>query len=163
MSFSGSERYGVGVDEALAALLDEATTVGRYESVGDTDIELVASGDDADDRTITTRRTVAVDLPGFAAKVLQPTNTMTQTDRWGPADYAGNRHGTFEVSVDGAPVSTSGSMSLTADDDGCVHRIEGKISVSIPIVGRRIAKWSEGTAKSSLLAEFAYNKSVLED
>lgn len=163
MSFTSSRHYDADVEEVFALFCDPDVVVRRYQAQGDRDIEVVRCEADGDGWVIETRRTVEVDLPGFAAKALKPTNAMTQIDRWAAADGDGTRRGTYEVSVASAPVSTRGSMSLAPDGDGCRHRVEGEIKVKIPVLGGRIAKWSEGTARDTLEAELDFHEGLFDE
>jgi hypothetical protein len=161
MGFSGSRTYEADIAETFAFLCDADNATARYESAGDREIEVVRAQADGEGFVLECRRVVEVDLPGFAKKVLKPTNTVTQIDTWGQPESDGSRSGTYEVSIDGAPVSTTGSMTLEPDGDRCVHQISGEITVKIPIVGGRIAKWAEGTARDSLDHELDFNAGQL--
>jgi HSP20 family molecular chaperone IbpA len=161
MDFSGSETYEADSATVFAMFCDDDATRARYESAGHRDAEIVEHRQEGDDLLIRSRRVVTVDLPGFAKKVLSPTNTMLQTDRWGP-ETAGVREGTFDVDVEGAPVKISGTMRLEAtDDDRCRHSVHGTVEVKIPLLGGRIAKWAGKDAGDELAAEFAFNKARL--
>ncbi len=161
MTFDGDRRYPAEPAAVFDLFCQPDVITARYASQGDRDIEILSCGPDGDDFVIETRRTVEINLPGFAKKVLAPTNTMLQTDRWGPADRDGSRAGTFAVEVRGAPVSTSGSMSIAPDGDGTRHQVSGTIEVKVALVGGRIAKWSEGTARDTLAAEFDFHQARL--
>ncbi|MDH3705322.1 MAG: DUF2505 domain-containing protein [Acidimicrobiia bacterium] len=161
MTFASDRRYDAEPAIAFALFCDPEVVVARYEAMGDRDIEVQRCETDGDGFVIETRRVVEIDLPGFAKKVLSPTNTMVQVDRWNGPDADGARTGTWEVSVDGAPVATRGSMRLTPDGNGSRHHIEGTIEVKVPIVGGRIAKWSEGTAADKLEAELDFHEQRL--
>ena len=73
---------------------------------------------DGDGFVIRTSRTVDVDVPGFARKVLKPTNTMVQTDTWSARDLDGARDGDFDIDVKGAPVHVPGQMRIEPTADG---------------------------------------------
>ena len=89
MPFSGDETYDAAVDDVIALFTDPAVIRDRYEAAGDRDIEILECGPQGDGFVIRTSRTVDVDIPGFAKKVLKPTNTMIQTDTWGARDLDG--------------------------------------------------------------------------
>ncbi|MEL7207947.1 MAG: DUF2505 family protein, partial [Actinomycetota bacterium] len=82
MGFEGSHDHPASVETVFAALTDVDTIIDRYASAGDTDVEIHENGPDGDGWVTRSTRKVTVDLPGFAKKVLQPTNTMVQVDRW---------------------------------------------------------------------------------
>lgn len=86
---------------------------------------------------IVTRRTVDVEVPGFAARFLPSTNTVLQTDEWG-GEHDGVREGVWRVEARGVPVEMSGTMRLAPTPTGCVEEIRGRIKASVPLVGGRL-------------------------
>lgn len=162
MGFSGDEVYDASVDAVLAMFVDPDTVRARYEAAGDRDIEVVECGPDGDGFVIRTTRTVDVDLPGFAKRVLKPTNSMVQVDRWGPAEPDGARDGDFAIEVNGAPVKVGGTMRLEPTSDGrCRHTLDGKVDVKVPLIGGKIAGWAEGPSQHRADEEFEFNRSRL--
>ena len=90
--------------------------------------------------TLVTRRVVPLEVPGFAKKVLSPSQTVTQTDHWDAPDEAGVRTGTVQVEAKGAPVKVSGTLRLSPDGpDACRNLAEVEIECKVPLVGGRIA------------------------
>jgi len=76
MEVKGTHTYAASVDAVLAMLRDRDATVAKYEGMGHRDVEIVACDETDDGLHIESTRVVDVDLPGFAKKVLKPTNTM---------------------------------------------------------------------------------------
>jgi hypothetical protein len=163
MSFSGEMHYPVPVETVAACFADPAVVRARYDAAGDRDLEVLECGADGEDLVVHTRRTVDVEgLPGFATKVLRPTNTMEQVDCWDAPDADGARAGTFTIDVKGAPVKIRGTMRLEPTADGGTrHTVHGEFSVSVPLVGGRIAAWAEGPAQQRLDGEFAFHAARL--
>ena len=162
MSFSGDEIYAASVEAVITLFVDPDTVRARYEAAGDRDIEVLECGPDGDGFVIRTSRTVDVDLPGFASRVLKPTNSMVQVDRWGPAGPDGARDGDFAIEVKGAPVKVGGTMRLEPTADGsCRHTVTGKVDVKVPLVGGKIAGWAEGPSQQRADDEFTFNRSRL--
>jgi hypothetical protein len=164
MAFSGDQTYPVAVEAVAALFVDPDVVRARYEAAGDRDLEILDCGADGDELVIHTRRTVDVEgLPGFATKVLKPTNTMEQVDAWDAPDAGGARNGTFTITVKGAPIKVSGTMRLEPTADGGTrHTVEGKFDVKVPLIGGKIASWAEGPAQQRLDAEFAFHRARLE-
>jgi hypothetical protein len=162
VTFSGDEVYPAPIDSVVALLTDAEVVRARYEAAGDRDIVVLECGPDGDGFVIRTSRTVDFELPGFARRVLKPTNTMVQVDRWGPAGSDGARDGEFAIEVKGAPVEAGGTMRLEPVGDGaCRHVVRGGIDVKVPLVGGRIAGWAEGPSQQRADDEFAFNRSRL--
>jgi len=163
VGFSGDQTYEAPVETVLACFADPDVVRARYEAAGDRDIEVIECGPEGDGYVIRTSRTVDVDMPSFVSRVLKPTNTMIQVDRWGPADARGGHDGTFSIEVKGAPVRIGGTMRIEpTESGGCRHRVDGRLDVKIPLVGGRIAGWAEGPSRQRLDAEYDFHRARLE-
>src|SRR3954470_7997126 len=103
MEFSGETTYDAPLDAVFAVETDPDEYQTRFEEVGDKDIEMLECRPDGDGFLVRNRRVISVDLPGFARKVLKPTNTIEHTVRFLP-EVHGKREGTFTIEVQGAPV-----------------------------------------------------------
>ena len=163
MAFSGDQTYPAPVETVIALFADPEIVRARYEAAGDRDLEILECGPGGGGFVIHTRRTVDVEgLPGFATKVIKPTNTMEQIDRWDEPDTDGSRNGTFTIEVKGAPVKVSGHMSLEPTADGGTrHTINGKFDVKVPLIGGKIASWAEGPGQTRLDAEYDFHRARL--
>ena len=161
MEIQDSRVYPVPVDAVVTMLRDRSATIEKYESMGHRDVELLEFEADEDVLRIKSSRVVDVDLPGFAKKVLKPTNTMVQTDQW-RREGDGTWGGTFDVEVKGAPIRITGSMRLVPADGGCRHEVTIDFQVKVPIVGGKIADWAaKNDGRRTLAAEFAFNEQRL--
>ncbi len=164
MEFSASETYEADVATAFALFQDAEATVARAESLGHKDAGVLANEASPDGGwVIRSKRTVPLELPGFAKKVLKPNNLTTQTDTWGP-EVDGRREGTFVIEVQGAPMRVSGTMRLDPTDDGrATQSVKGDVEVKVPLIGGKIAAWAVGDAQKALEGELAFNKRWIED
>lgn len=156
MELTDTHRYGAPVDAVVDMFAQPDAVRARYEGMGHRDVEVLECERGDGTLRVRTRRVVDVDLPGFARKVLSPTNTMVQTDEWRAAGD-GSWDGTFTVDVQGAPVQLRGSMRLVpAGDDACENTVTIRMDVKVPLVGGKIADWvGKNDARTTLLAEFA--------
>lgn len=111
-------------------------------------------------RLVITRR-VTVDLPGFAAKFMQPTNTVVQTEDWATAAADGRRVCTYQVDVQGVPSSIAGTVALTPEGVQTRQDIVAEVKVSIPLVGGRLEKFAADSGKSVLAEEAAFTNKEL--
>lgn len=163
MDLHDSHTYDAPIDAVLAMLRDPDATKAKYEGMGHRDVEILGCDDVDGVLQIESTRVVDVDLPGFAKKVLKPTNTMRQKDEWRETGDGG-WDGTFDVEVAGAPVALSGRMSLTPEGDRCTHDVTITMNVKVPIVGGRIADWAgKNDVRQTLDAEFAFGDSWLAE
>ena len=157
MGFRASEIYPADVETAFALLCDPEMIVARFEHAGDTDVEIQRCEPDGDGFVIESTRTVTIDVPGFARKVLSPSNQMTQVERWeAPADD-GSRQGSMTVDVAGVPSRTSADYELLpTDDGGTEHTVQGEMELKIPLIGKKLGNFLSGTITDTAAADLAF-------
>ena len=162
MPFSGDQTYDAAIDDVFSLFADPDVVRARYEAAGDRDIEILECGPQGDGFVIRTSRTVDVDLPGFARKVLKPTNTMIQVDTWSARDLDGARDGDFAIEEKGAPVKVAGEMRIEPTAGGGTrHTVDGKLDVKVPLIGGKVASWAEGPSQQRLDGEYAFHRTRL--
>lgn len=149
--------YDADVDTVFAALTDPAWMTGKYEALGAKDIQVVSHDDRGGAPRIVTKRTVAVDVPGFAKRVLSPNTTLVQTEEW-DAPSGGARTCSIDIDAQGVPSRTSARLSLTPDGTGCLQQLEIEVKVSIPLLGGRLEKFAAESARTSANEEAAYTR-----
>lgn len=153
MAVTKSHTYDAPLDTIIDMFSDPDAITARYSGMGHREIEIRECERTADSLRIVCARVVDAELPGFAKKVLSPTNTMVQTDEW-HVDGDGWT-GKFRVEVMGAPVEMSGSMDLKPDGDSTVHTVTIDMKVKVPLVGGKIADWvGKNEVPKTLQAEF---------
>jgi len=154
MERSDTHTYDAPVDAVIAMFADPEAVTARYESMGHRDIVVLECERTDGALTVRTSRVVDVDLPGFARKVLKPTNTMVQSDEW-TATADGGWDGTFTVEVAGAPVHLGGTMRLSPAGSTTTMALTIRMDVKVPLVGGRIADWAgKNDVRSTMDAEF---------
>lgn len=163
MNVTDEHTYAATVEQVLDMFSDPDAVTARYESMGHRDIEVLECKRLKKSLRVRTSRVVDVDLPGFAKRVLSPTNTMVQTDEWAPSG-GGAWHGEFSVEVQGAPVHLSGTMDLSPDGEESRMVLSITMDVKVPLVGRKVADWAgKNDVPETMAAEFAAGDAWLAD
>lgn len=125
--------------------------------LGGKDAELLEEsvGTDGAVKVVTRQRT-AVELPGFAKKLIPANTIVTQTYEWGPAGDGGTRQGVWSADVKGAPVAMGGPTELQAAGSGSVHSFHGEVKASVPLVGGKLESFALDNLRRELTrtAEF---------
>ena len=162
MRMQVTHHFDASVETVYALMSDPDFCVRKYTDAGATDIQV-----DSDQReagpTLVSKRKLTVDLPGFAKKVMQPTNTVLQTDEWAPADDSGRRVRRYKVEVQGVPSRIDGTVTLTADGTGTRQDVEAEVKVSIPLLGGKLEKFAVDNGVKALEAETAFTSRELGD
>lgn len=162
MGFSGTETYAADVETVFAVLCDASAVTARFADAGATEIEVVRCEPDGEGFVVETTRTVTIDLPGFARRVLSPTNNMTQLEQWAAPDDDGVRRGEFTIEVAGVPVRTRGRHELRAAPGGTRHSIDGEMEVKVPLIGKKLGAFLSGTAADAVAGDLAFNKAQFD-
>jgi hypothetical protein len=153
--------YAADVETVYALISDPTYIERKYVDLGGRDVAVDRSEGDDGGCEVVTKRTVAVDLPGFAKKVLTPSQTTIQTEVWSAAAADGSRRCTYDVDVQGAPGSISGAHTLTATAAGSHHLIDIDIKVSVPLIGGRLEKLAAETGRGDIDRQFAHTDTEL--
>jgi hypothetical protein len=146
--------FDAPIADVWAMFCDPASHVSKFEHMGHTDIAVVEESPSADGLKMVVSRTVTVDLPGFAKKVLKPTNTVVSTDEWkdrGDGTYGG----TFSADTKGAPIKVKGTTLIEPHGDARTHYVVStSIEVKVPLIGGKLSDFSKGIVNKQMDDEF---------
>jgi hypothetical protein len=155
-----THRFDADVETVFALMSDPGFCMRKYADAGAADIQ-VDSDRREDGPTLVSRRKVTIDLPGFAKRVMQPTNTVVQTDEWSPADDTGRRVCRYKVEVQGVPSRIDGTVTLSADGGGTRQDVEADVKVSIPLLGGKLEKFAVDNGLKALEQEATFTSGGL--
>lgn len=162
MKMQVEHHYDAELEAVFTLISDAGFQERKYTTLGATNVSVEKNETDEGGCAVITTRTVVVDLPGFAKKFLQPTQTATQNEVWSAAQADGSRVCTYGVESKGVPGRISGRHTLRpASGGGTDHSIEIEIKMSIPLVGGKIENFAGDTARVDLAAQFAYTDKEL--
>ncbi|HYN30264.1 MAG TPA: DUF2505 domain-containing protein [Dermatophilaceae bacterium] len=162
MKVNMREEFDATPDEVFAILADPvfqdakatATSTGNYTARVDGTGDLV---------TIHTERhlptaTMPDHLRGFVGEHL----SIVETQRWGPAEPDGSRHGVIDSHVKGMPVTLRGTVSLEpTPSGGSVEAMDAEIRASIPFLGGRVERAAAQPIETAARHEFRLVKEFL--
>jgi uncharacterized protein YndB with AHSA1/START domain len=157
---SSSHTYAASPEDVFAMMTDPEVLTAKYESLGHHDIQITEHAVDAGGAvTVASRRSVPMDVPGFARKFLNPMNTVEQRDEWDAPAADGSRTGTWHVKAAGVPVDVGGTLHLSPGKKRrtTVVEVSGEVRSSVPIVGGKLAGFVGGDVQRTLGAEEEFN------
>ena len=155
-----THHFGADVETVFRLMSDPDFMTRKYEAIGAADVAIDAEGRGGSLHR-TTKRKVTVDLPGFAKKVMQPTNTVIQDDDWAEATADGRRVCTYSVEVQGVPSRIDGTVTLSPDGDGTRQDVVAEVKVSIPLLGGRLEKFAVESGVKTLQDEADFTAAAL--
>jgi len=146
--------FDAPIAKVWAMFHDPASHAAKFEAMGHRDLTVIEEDLTDDALRIVISRSVDTDLPGFAKKVLKPTNTVISTDHW--RDFGdGTYGGTFSADTKGAPIKVSGTTRITAAGPTRTHYVvTTTIDVKVPLIGGKIADFSKGIINGQMDDEF---------
>ncbi|MEZ5274273.1 MAG: DUF2505 domain-containing protein [Ilumatobacteraceae bacterium] len=153
--------YAAPPDVVFEAMTDPAVLAEKYAALGHRNIEIIEHSVSRTGVAVHSRREVPMEVPGFARRLLSPTNTVEQHDRWGAAAADGTRTGTWEVAARGVPVKVGGTLHLAPAPGGTVVEIHGDVSSSVPLIGGKLASFIGHDVERTMHAEEAFNDEYL--
>jgi Protein of unknown function (DUF2505) len=152
--------YDADVETVYALLTDTDFMNRKYAAVGGKDIAIDRTDKDGGCELVT-RRTMTVDLPGFAKKVMQPSNTAVQTETWASVQSDGSRICNYTVAIQGLPSKVTGTLVLSAEADGTKQMIDAEVKVSIPLLGGRLERFGVETGTADLDKQVEFTQQEL--
>ena len=123
--------------EVIAALVSDELAQARAERTGVGPARHTVS---ADGKTATTVITVTEDkIPASAQRFINTPHDFSVTQTWGVTDDDHAR-ATFDIDLGGLPGTVRVTQELVHESGQTQSVYDGDISVSIPLIGRRIEK-----------------------
>jgi len=140
---SREHTFDAPIDKVWAMFRDPDSHVAKFAAMGHRDIEIVDQSSTPEQFRIELKRLVDLELPGFAKKVLKPTNTVTTIDTWN--DHGdGTYGGTFELHAVGTPMESTGTTHIEPDGDKTRYTVTITLKVKVPLVGGKIESYAKG-------------------
>jgi hypothetical protein len=130
-------RYDADVEALYPLLTGKDAIVDRFTGQGARDVKVLEHEDSGDTLRLVASYVLAIDVPGFAKRVLSPDSHITHTETW-KRSADGSRAADFRVDVKGVPSSLTGTSSLVPDGKGARSITEAEIKVSVPLIGGKL-------------------------
>ena len=156
MKVTSTHTYAAPPDDVVTMMTDPDVLTATYEALVHRDIRIVDHEVDDDGAiTVVSKRSVPMDVPGFAKRFLSPMNTVEQRDEWSAPADDGSRDGTWHVNASGVPVDVGGTQRITpGEKPGPTEvRVDGEVRSSVPIVGGKLAGFVGGDLERTIAAE----------
>lgn len=156
-TFTGTTTYpDMSADDAFARHTDEAFLLRKFTALGARDI-VIDVARDGDHVQLTIDRKMDADVPGFAKKVIQPTNTIHLVEQWRPA--AGGYACEWTATSSPAPAKLHGTREIKDIEGATEDSTDGNVEVKVPLIGGKLAEWLAGEARKQLDDELAWIRS----
>lgn len=157
-----SERYDypASPEQVFALVSDQTFREESCERQGARDYS-VSVTTEGDRTVVTIERTMESDMPDFIKKLTGDTVTVTQIEKWGPADATGSRTADVSVDIHGQPARMLGTSTIAPSGAATVMSVDGDVKVSLPLIGKRIEPEVAKAISSSLREEVEFGTTRL--
>jgi len=162
MKVASVHTYAAPPDVVFAMMTTPDVLTAKYTALGHENVQVLEHTVRAGTVSVRSRRTVPMEVPGFARRFLSPKNTVEQHDQWNKAGEDQVRTGTWEVTARGVPVTVGGTLRLTPGAGRTTTvEIRGEVSSSVPLLGGKIASFVGADVERTIHAEEQFNDAHL--
>ena len=160
MKLSERFEYPASPDQVFALVSDPTFREEscRHQGARDYDVAVTTEGDTT---AVTIERTMESDMPDFIKKLTGDAVTVTQVEKWGPADASGSRTADVTVDVHGQPARMRGTSTIAGTGATTVMTLDGDVKVAIPLIGKRIEPEVAKAISASLREEVEFGTTRL--
>lgn len=152
--------FDAHIDKVWAMFSNPDSHLTKFTAMGHRDIEVIESDASDGEFHLVVSRVVDMDLPGFAKKVLSPSNTVVTTDDW-KRNADGSYEGVQDIDTKGAPVKVKAKTRLVAAGEKTEYTVDIDLSVKVPLIGGKLSDWSRGMVSKQVEQEFTAGDSWL--
>jgi hypothetical protein len=133
----------------------------RATRTGSTSVDIEVAEEPNGSTTVIVERVMPANVPSYAKSFVGETLTITERQEWAvpAADGTGTAVATAEFS---APLTFTGSMSITADGDTTTVRTFGEYKASVPFVGGKVEEMAKDQTIRYLTKEQEIGRSWLQ-
>ncbi|MGA5546126.1 DUF2505 domain-containing protein [Mycobacterium sp. NPDC051198] len=163
-SFDMATDYEAGVEQVHRAFADEQYWLARLADSGadEATLDALTVSGDGEIKAVTTQILHANRLPGLVSQFHRGDLKIRREEHWQPIRDGASR-GTVQGSISGAPVSLSGSATLTGTDGGCRLSVHITVEVRVPLVGGKIESFIGSQLVDLLTAEQRFTSGWITD
>ena len=137
-----SQTYDFPAAAVREMISDPDFIAERATRTGSTSVDIEVSDEPNGGTTVVVERVMPANVPSYAKSFVGETLTITERQEWAvpAADGTGTAVATAAFS---APLTFSGSMSITADAGTTTVRTFGEYKASVPFVGGKVEEMAK--------------------
>lgn len=154
--------YDTTPDEVATSLVDPVYLTEKAAFLGHEDFEIVEDGVAGGVVKVVTRKTVQVEVPGFAKKFLPERNRATESHTWDAPVASEARHCGITVEIAGVPATIKGTLTLSPAGAQTQVDIAIEVKASIPMVGGKIEGLIVADLEKTIEGERAFGEQWTE-
>ena len=155
MKVRRDHEYAHDTDIVFAHFTDAEEIEAKQEALGARKIRVEECEADDDGAVVRFIRELPADVPGILKKILQPWNTVEQSEQWRICDD-GVYKADIDIDISGVPVTVTGTLELEPVDAGCINHVRLDVESGIPFIGKTLAEFVAKDCKRIIAGEYDY-------
>lgn len=110
-------------------------------------------------KTVTNTREIESDLPAFAKKLFNPTNTIVERAEW--RDDGDRKICKQHIDVKGTPGKIDFNITISPNGSGATYDIEFEVTAKVPLIRKKLEEYIANQTLDGIRHEHDYNKQEL--
>ena len=155
MKVNRDHEYAHSTDTVFALFTDAEEIEAKQEALGARNVHVAECESDDDGAVVRFVRELPADVPGILKKILQPWNTVQQSEQWRVYDN-GVYKADIDIDISGVLVTVTGTLELEPVDAGCVNHVRLNVDSGIPFIGKTLAEFVAKDCKRIIAGEYDY-------
>ena len=150
--------YTQDVDTVYQFVTDPESIKQRCEASGERNVRIEVE-EAGGTKVITATREIDSDLPGFAKKLFNATNTIIERREWRNAGET--KTCKSHIDVVGTPGKIDSNVTISPSGSGCTYDIEFEATAKVPLIRRKLEQFIAKTTAEGMRDEHDYNQRTL--
>jgi hypothetical protein len=150
--------YTQDVNTVYDFVTDPENIKKRCEASGERNVRIEVE-ESGGTKIITATREIDSDLPGFAKKLFNATNTIIERREW--RDAGEKKTCKSHIDVVGTPGKIDSNVTISPSGSGCAYDIEFEATAKVPLIRRKLEEFIAKTTAEGMRDEHDYNQRTL--
>jgi len=150
--------YTQDVDTVYRFVTDPENIKKRCEASGERNIRIEVE-EAGGTKIITSTREIDSDLPGFAKRLFNATNTIIERREW--RDAGDRKTCKSHIDVVGTPGKIDSNVTISPSGSGCTYDIEFEVTAKVPLIRKKLEEFIAKTTAEGMRDEHDYNQRAL--
>jgi len=150
--------YKQDIDTVYRFVTDPDQIKKRCEASGERNVRIQVE-DSGGTKIITSTREIDSDLPGFAKKLFNATNTIVERREW--RDAGDKKTCKSHIDVVGTPGKIDSNITISPSAGGCTYDIEFEVTAKVPLIRKKLEEFVAKTTMEGMREEHDYNQRTL--
>lgn len=151
--------YKQDVDTVYRFVTDPENLKKRCEAAGERNVRVDVE-ESGGMKIITMTREIDSDLPGFAKKLFNSTNTIIERREW--RDAGDKKTCKSHIDVVGTPGKIDSNITISPGGSGCTYDIQFEATAKVPLIRKKLEEFIEKTTMQGMREEHDFFQRALD-